>query len=394
MTKPRIKLTKKSIICICCALIIIVIATVLILYFNRSEDNAEKLSWKEVSELAEVPENKYSNITFAENCVLILPDVDTFYQYQLTADLTKEETLQLCYDVGEVVFPGIFSKESQVFDDSKMRADVSFSTDELSYRSSVYAYGKMVIYNEQGIESAFFGTPEKIIRLSRGDSTENEAYTVNGESYMVSDALALAEETVKKLEPYMDGFIYKPTDVIVIKDKSTDNYSYHIQFEAIIDSVPINDGGKVAVNDGTSKYFITDTCLYVTISSPGIVAEVYRSRGVDFTDKEELKDEFITLEAATEKLAEYYAPYYKTTVSEISVKYAIKREYGTEEHTIHPYWCFIIDYPVNLVLEDTYCMGENTIYVDMVTGEVISYFRDAGQFISSFEKQESTDETE
>lgn len=125
--------------------------------------------------------------------------------------------------------------------------------------------------------------------------------------------------------------------------------------------------------------------IYITVIAPDKVGEIYNMcDNHEVKSDDEYEDKYIKLADAAGLVSEYLAPYFKLSISEITIKYACfntlsdnedpskaEKDNDSGKQYFRPCWCFVID--KSDPLEDDYCIRANAILVDMQTGEVFSF---------------------
>ena len=223
------------------------------------------------------------------------------------------------------------------------------------------------------------------------DEQLDEAYLVAGVEYTPRQAIAYAESRLDLVKNNLGTDDYTPKKVIVIKNAQNEYYSFAVLFEYLADSVLMLDSLPVTVDYEESNYFFSKMTLTVSVSQPdtlgGIINAPYTIVGSDG----ELKDKYLPLDKAIERMNTYFADMYEQKFSEVSIRYAIK--YDLHEISsmpddakvyARPYWCFTkagqFRYDPSV-----YAYRDEYVLVDMQTGEIFYFDPDTYCFISSFD---------
>lgn len=378
MTKRK----KKLILIISLAVVVVAIAVIIVLIMNK--EKSDKLSWKEISAQTDVPDNDYSNIIFTENCVLNIPDTDGFSSFSIeTGWIEEQEATDRCLSIGNLILGDVFTQEDFNKDGFEVynRALLGKTIGEEYYSCSYSKSNTFLAYKQSTVTKVSNADVERIIRLDRGETTDGCTYKVAGQDYSAQQALDYAIKLVNEtLKDYLDDVEYRATNVIVLKNKNADEYYYRVQFENVIDNVPVRDSTVTATSE-TSEFYMYSNCMYVSICEPDKAGEVYKMGGISLSEEKELEDSYIPLDDALRLASDFMAEYYEREISEISVKYIEKGFYGDEKsNRLEPYWCFISDTEYD---PSAYTIRENEIMVNMSTGEVIVYVPEAMMYKSS-----------
>lgn len=386
-------------------------AVALSIYYitNRNTSPLATATFEQIKTESRIPDKEYSNLDFS-NTALNIPDTETFYKYYRYYNVvpnTPQQCDEKCRELLNMFFDYIDKEELILADregvpigeNESAYSDI-FTASEVEYIDNndmmicavrVDTNGAIQAYDQQVVINVTEGKTEKIIRLDRGEQATDEKYMLNGGEYSPAQALELAYQTIDNVKDYLKSTDLVATNIIIIKNGHDDNYSYRVQFEYQLDNTPFFDSGvRWAVDAEESKYSISHPVLYMTISEPGRVTEIFNMAAYAIEDKEDAyKDKYIPLNTAIEEISKFYAPNYVQKISEISIKYAIVYDYEEiksydDEQKIYarPYWCFLIDAEYE---PRASCIQEDAILYDMQTGEIILFDPSTHCYISSFD---------
>lgn len=383
---------------------ILLTAAVMIYCFVGRSDNGGELSEYASAGLSEIvsdtkiPDKEYGNLDLS-GAVLNIPQADKFYKLYTSDEdhFSAEECSSNCYELFNTVFDYVIKENSDItFSDmygeplpdgeasqSKSSVTGEFSEAEINYFAddgTVYScrFGKegyFMIYDSQliqisAVSAGGSGTVEEVFHLDRGEKAPDTKYLVGGEEYSPAQALEFAQGVLSdRINKFLPSDKFSPAELIVIKDPASQNYIYKLQFEYVYDgapyfhlSVPRSIEDDVGIQYGM---------IYMTISAPDRVGEIYNMNYfAKLNNGGEYKDKYIPLSAAADLVNDYFAPLFKQTISEITIKYVLSKSADGEKTYMRPCWCFIID--INDPLSYDYCFRANAIILDIQTGEIMS----------------------
>ncbi len=412
--KRRVIIIAAAVLCIAAA----VITAVVLQKQNSNKGLSEyaTTSYKDIVENSSLPVGKYENLDLS-GAVLTVPETEKFYQYyELGLDrqfYTPLETAKLARELYKEVFDYV-DTENAVF--GYTDAACTPWTDEQAYdpvfhESFFYVSypGKYEYRDGAGMHRGFTNVGEsgtflvnylvervidteseliETINLDRGEQLQDKAYVLDGREYKMSDALEYAGETLKRIKKYLPDAELKPTKFCVFLNHETeidvfpgetpmgDYYSYSIEYEFVLDGIPLTDT-RIRNFNLLKSFFNVGVCqLRLEIDSPDRVGYIMYAGpcAVVGREKEPLEDKFISLDNACKLLSDYMAPYYVQHVDEVTVKYASTWDAtisysGTDEKLYYkPYWCFIMD-----EVYDPYTshfISGRQMLVDMQTGDI------------------------
>lgn len=399
-------------------------AAVVSIYFILSSGNSDKSSAKvtlqEIVSDPKLPDKEYDNLDFSD-AVLHIPDVDKLYSYywiDTPGVFSKDESV----DAAEELFFGIFSyfdkndvvwvdmdgnelpgnKPKYIIGECAADGDIWDKNgkypeyecvDRWSNKSILgFAYLSVTgaftigankpyesVYGMGGIESKIV----KEVKVDIGQEIPDETYVVGGKEYPLKQAIEFAEKIFSENKKFFENYNLKLSVIEIIKNGSDDYYSYRFSYEATYKGVPVSDSDVRGISQGTG---MQSPKFSLIITEPDKIANIDNFSSFYCSgDDGELDDKFITLESATDLINEFFAPEYKHKFDEVTIKYAQPyngQTYANEEKIYaRPYWCFITykdpTYNPDPDSPDAGGIGreliEDTIFVDMQTGEILFF---------------------
>ncbi len=411
-------------------------AAVVSIYLLLSSGNSDKLVTATLQEIvsdSKLPDKEYDNLDFSD-AVLHIPDVDKLYSYYWT-DTPRVYSKDDCADAAIELFFGVFNyfdkndivwvdmdgnelpgnkpayivgecaadgdlldkngkyTEYQKVDDWSKKGIIGFS--HLS-TTGAFTIGALQpydsVYGIGGINSEIV----KKVKVDIGQEIPNETYFVGGKEYSLKQAIEFAGNVISYNKIFFEDYNLKLSLIEIIKNGSDDYYSYRFSYEATYKGVPVSDSDVRGISRNTGMQS-PKFCLIIT--EPDRIGNIDNfSSFYCAGDDGELDDKFITLESAADLVNGFFAPEYKHKFDEVTIKYAQPYDgqtYANEEKIYaHPYWCFITyndpTYSPNPEASDTYEIGreliEDTVFVDMQTGEIFWYDQETDCYTSSFDK--------
>ncbi len=236
------------------------------------------------------------------------------------------------------------------------------------------------------------GTVVKEIDVT-DDKLLDEAYLVAGVEYTPRQAMAYAESRLDLVKNNLGTDDYAPVKVIVIKNSDNEYYSYGVLFQYLTDGVPMLDALPVTVDYEESDYSFSKMNLTVSVIAPDVLGGIFNSPYTIVGNDGELKDKYLPLDMAIERMNTYFADMYTQKFTEVSIRYAAK--YDLHENSslpddtklyTKPYWCFTKSNDNGFRYSPSlYEYSEEYILVDMQTGEIFYFNPDTYCFISSFD---------
>lgn len=399
------------------AAVVLIIAALVVIFCFVGKGKGSKDSKYATTPLSEIvsntqiPDKEYENLDLSA-AVLNIPQADKLCKFYVPEDTwyTLEQCTEKCYYLFNSVFDYVVKENPNIiFSDENGQplaegeavqstnnitgdfneAEINyFADDETMYSCRYGRDGRFIIYDSQtasvaAISAGARGVCESIIHLDRGEKVPDTKYTSGGEEYTAAQALTFAEVVLK--ERIIDALPHSDvssTELAIIKDPDSENYLFKIQFEYVYEKVPYFHLSVPASIEGKSLDY---GVVYVTVTAPGRVGEIYNMCGLhEVKNGGDLDDKYIKLADAAGLVSEYLAPYFKQNISEISIKYACFNTLSDSEDQselpgaddsgkkeFRPCWCFVID--KSDPLKDDYCIRANAILVDMQTGEMFSF---------------------
>ncbi len=391
---------------------------------------------KEVIAEAELPVGKYENLDFSE-AKLVLPEkaetLHSYYRLLRKGKYSPEECSEIAWNY---VFDGFGVDPEDMSTLQDMNGDhptaITYSAD-LKSEISLYDYAYVdsqdcaqvfilddsekakevdkergFLYRDWYYYCAFdpMGGPYlqsfydrnqtiqgKVVKEIdiTDDEQLDEAYLVAGVEYTPRQAMAYAESRLDLVKDNLGTDDYTPKKIIVIKNSDNEYYSFAVLFEYLADSVLMLDSLPVTVDYEESNYSFSKMDLTVSVSQPDTLGGIINSPYTIVGNDGELKDKYLTLDMAIERMNTYFAELYTQKFSEVSIRYAAK--YDLHETSslpddtkvyVRPYWCFKkagqFSYDPTV-----YEYREEYVLVDMQTGEIFYFDPDTYCFISSFD---------
>ena len=374
---------KKKIIIISTAVIFLIIIGIIV-FLVVNDNGFEYENLETVKDTARLPDKEYPNLKFADNIAINLPESDKLYEYEMDNSfelISYDEASENCLIFGDYFFDNVFDGHVPVKDIHRHDCSVEVTVGDEFYTARYYTQNMFLIYKQSTVDTVFYSELVDNIYLDRGEQATDKMYKLRGQDYSPKQALDLAQKTMDEfVSKQLEDYDFRATNIIILYNKEENNYCYRVQFERMLDGAPANDADILAMGDDLS-FMMNYTTLYMTITEPDVIGEIYHMNPFVVTDKKKLYDRYVTLESAIENLSEYLAEYNVQDIKEISVKYANKMM-KNEPNKLRPYWCFVMELPYDPKL---YCMTENIIYVDMKTGEIITCSPSDMRYHSSLE---------
>ena len=193
------------------------------------------------------------------------------------------------------------------------------------------------------------------------DDISGIAYNVAGESYPLVDAVSFAEDyAAERLLPLL------PADS-------------EIRASHLIDGIPLSDVGRLSMN----RSCMAGVDFRVGIARPGEVCELWNMR-YPFIESKTEADRLITLESALSRAEQVLAPLEVYNVSKVTLKYCACQPADKTEFEYRPMWCLTLtQYPPQIY----FIRSEKALYIDAVTGDVMLWDDDKGEFLFGGESQ-------
>ena len=318
--------------------------------------------------------NTYENITLPKS--ITLPDTQTLSV--ISADQSKDDTSK-CSEMCMKLLNTLSSKKRNP-DDGVLRADESnYTYDDFDdYSCRYFSDNSFLIWNTHSIEEKIFDANKEKILYTNDTNFYETKYNIDGTQYSVKEATDFANDFIdKNIMQFFnkdEGLVLDCVIVVANKDGTT--YDYLLRYAHTIDGIPVSTAGGFIMEE----YSMRPSYLEVAIDSPNHIAQIENYAYYNVVKAEKLEDKFITLEASLENVEEYIAQYNIQEITEISMEYC-SVYYQNEEHTFEyrPMWRFT----VGEVSRDMVLYARKSVYVDMVTGEIITFNDMDGNITSS-----------
>ena len=393
---------------------------------------------KEVISEAELPVGKYENLDFSE-AKLVLPEkastLHSHYRHLNKTIFSPEECSENAWNYIKDGFGVDFNDLSTLRDregnqptaitytcDWETECSLyDFAYDEDYYSADIYviddsekgkemdkAYGSL--YRDWYYMSSFgdFGSVYLQSFIDRNQTVQgkvvkeiditddeqlDEAYLVAGVEYTPRQAMAYAESRLDFVSDKLGTDDYSPKKVVVIKNSDNEYYSYAVLFQYVVDGIPMLNALPVTVDSEETTYSFSRMGLTVSISEPDILGGIFNSPYTIVGNDGELKDKYLPLDKAIERMNTYFADLYTQKFTEVSIKYAMRYDLKKVSSLpddakvyVQPYWCFTKSNENGFRYNPSiYDYSEESILVDMQTGEIFYFEPDTQCFISSFD---------
>ena len=349
-------------------------------------DAADYSKLTSATELAEDAKNalskEYDNLTI--NCAAPSADFfpDTYkridFNYQM---YSKEESKEKLHELLSVW--GIDYSDSDIsvydFTAEECGEDVLplFKT---TYEKDNYQIGSggngPWTYSSSSFTTLKMGQDDFVKRYRISDSTDipTDSYSIDGEDYSISDAIALSTEYFSKLADLIPADEVRPRTVIVFQPKDQEispeikqgEYVYLIYFELIKDGLPLNQNCEMWSPDIP---FFRSSYISVEITKAGEISNVSANFLLSITSETEYEDGILPLSYALDSANSTLAKYSDYVVSAVELDYTtLTWQWDKTTFYYEPWWC------IRVAESDRIETGHGldpvtVVYVNAITGE-------------------------
>lgn len=202
--------------------------------------------------------------------------------------------------------------------------------------------------------------------VDRGDSIEGIEYTLNGQSYALTDAKAYADDLVNNKLLKFTGYDEARLKTAIVCKTDEENQQYALQYEFLVNGAPVDSTGD---SHGDDHFMLTPN-LTVEIAEPNTLLGASSNNTFEFGEPKKLKNSFVTLSSALKLAEKYLAEEHTYKVTDIEMQYSCIADWKTSPYEYHPFWRIVLKEEE----KGLYTMiPQISLYVDMVTGKIVVY---------------------
>lgn len=220
------------------------------------------------------------------------------------------------------------------------------------------------------------GTEQEAVeqyRINEGDSIDGVSYSVAGQEYSLTDAVAFCDQYISDLQEILNFesaylrkiFVYRYLEDTV--DAKAGDYCYYLYYSKTLEDVPLASDYSTFWNSDIP--IMEASYIYFFITVPDEVTRWCDLATHNVTEKTAL-DGVLPLSYALKKLDSEVAAYSSYTVYGVELKYAsLQWQWDSSTFYYEPYWCIKLSKGVP---DDTglleYEMG-TVAYINAVSGK-------------------------
>lgn len=325
--------------------------------------------------------SEYEAFSIDANCLIPTESsfVDQYYRLDYDWNVrTDDQCMSIIQQALEL--------EGETFDRSKLTISEDDcgkavgTADCYDYQSDTSMVGAattayMTYYADQ-THNSYGGYEQEAVaqyRLNEGNSIEGVSYTVAGQEYSLTDAVAFCDQYIANLKEILNYesvllrkiFVYRYLEDTT--DAKAGDYCYVLYYSKTEEGVPLASDystfwdSNIPIMDASYIYFY--------ISVPNEVSEWCDKSTHNVTGKTAL-DGVLPLSYALKKLDSEVAAYSNYTVYGVELKYAsLQWQWDSSTFYYEPYWCIKLSQEVP---DDTGTLGYEmgtVAYVNAVSGE-------------------------